>query len=132
LIEAKEFLEKEGFREELNDLCNKARSKEEIQNRESFNLWLINFIESNRENIYTNFPKVKIYVNQSHKYFSMFAEKKGYEISKMFCSKKLIGDVIFEEENGKKIKSFNSYQSSKNFDDFTIKDLEDLAKNISN
>ena len=129
LIEARSELDRDYLRKELDELCKRARSDEEIQSRTLFNAWLGNFIEQNKAQINVEFPNVNIYT--SEKYFSISADKEGYEIRKDFGTKKLIGDYIFEEKDGKRYRTFNSYNSQKDFDEFTIQDLKDLAKNIS-
>ena len=127
--EARRVLDNERMRKELDELCKKARYKEEIQNRNLFNKWLGNFIEQNKEQINTVFPNVNIYISQE--YFSISSDKKSYEIKKEFGNRKLIGDYIYEETDGKRYRLFDSYRSPKNFDEFTLQDLIYLAKNVS-
>ena len=127
--EARRVLENERMRKELDELCSRVRSETEIQNRNLFSSWLGNFIEQNKANISAEFPDISIYLSQE--YFSISSNKKGYEIRKEFGSRKLVGDYIFEETDGKRYRTFNSYNSQKDFDEFTRQDLKDLAKNIS-
>lgn len=127
--EARRVLDNERMRKELDEFCKKARSEEEIKNRNLFNQWLGNFIEQKKAQLSNVFPNVNIYISQ--KYFSISSDKKCYEIKKEFGNRKLIGDYIYEETDGKSYRLFDSYRSLKDFDEFTLQDLIELVKNVS-
>ncbi|OGU27069.1 MAG: hypothetical protein A2057_02690 [Ignavibacteria bacterium GWA2_35_9] len=59
------------------------------------------------------------------------SNKKGYEIRKEFGSRKLVGDYIFEETDGRRYRRLDSYRSQKDFNEFGLEELKYLAKNVS-
>lgn len=128
--EARRVLDNDIIRKELNEICIKAKSKEEIQNRESFDNWLRNFIEINIEQIKSSYPMVTIFVSEIQKYFSISSDKKEYEIRKEFGTKKLVGDSINEEADGGRYRLSNSYNSKKDFDEFSFQDLIEIVKRV--
>lgn len=129
-IEARRVLDNNTIRNELNEICIKANSKEEIQNRESFDNWLRNFIGGNIEQIKSNYPMVTIFISEIQKHFSISSAKKEFEIRKEFGTKRLVGDSINEEADGRRFRLYNTYNSKKDFDEFSFQDLIDIVKRV--
>jgi hypothetical protein len=127
-IEARRVLENDIIRNELDEICSKAMSKEEIQNRESFDNWLKNFLGGNIEQIKSIYPSVTVFVSENQRHFSISSDKKELEMRKEFGTKKLVGDFINEETDGRRYRLFNTYKSKKDFNDFLFQDLIEVVE----
>jgi hypothetical protein len=128
--EARRVLDNDIIRKELNDICVQATSKEETQNRELFDNWLRNFLANSKEHIKSNYPMVTIFVSEIQKHFTISSDKKEYKIRKEFGTKKIVGDAINEEADGRRYKLLNTYHSQKDFDEFSVQDLIEIVKRV--
>jgi len=127
--EARRILDNQYIREELDEICKIAKSADEETNRENFREWINSFIDTNIEEIKKEEPTVNIYTRENM--FSISGPKKEYEIRKKFNGRKIIGDYIFEENDGRSYRIKDYYSSDKDYDEFDIEDIIELTKGLA-
>lgn len=128
-IEARTELDNRYIRDELNNICIEAQSASEIENRKSFEKWITDFVQPNIPVIKYKHPQVNFY--KSNNSFTLYTNKKEFIITKLFGSRKLYGDIVFEESDGHRYKSKGSYKSEIDFDKFKIDDLFKLVEKFN-
>lgn len=130
LTEVRSELENDYLRKDLDELCKIARSEPEIQNRMLFKEWIKNFITQNISLAKKSHPELKYYLGDDK--FFLIGSKKELHIQRVFGQKRLTGDLIAEESDGKRYRIFNNYNSIKDFDQFETVDFLSLVKKVFN
>lgn len=128
LTEVRSELDRDYLRKELDELCKIAKSDSEIQNRIAFEEWIKNFIEPNINLAKKSYQALKYYLSVDK--FYLIGSKKELHIQKVFGQKGLIGDLITEESDGKRYRTYSYYSSQKDFDQFETEDFISLVKKV--
>lgn len=127
--EARSLLDNQYIREELNQICNQARSQSEIENRKLFITWINEFVEPTMNQLKPQYSNIHFYKRGNS--FSISNYKNELEVFKKFGSRIIEASFHFDESDGRRYKIDSYYSSTKNFDEFTIDDIISLINIVS-